>query len=261
MNESTALFALYIESTDRLANATRTLKFLLQNLQGIRVIVVEVGRPKLTALVQRLNENYNGRIDYEYIADENPIFHRTKYLNVGLRKVQTKVVIIHDIDCILPVEAYEEAERMILGGEFQIVSPFSNPPGVYYVPQDMADELLDLTKHDSVLKTCRRGFAGNGFVIFFDSEAYARNGGEDESFFSWTCEDDSRLHCNRKMGLTYGRVQGHVFHCEHFRGVNSSKENPYWKAGELHFRYLYGLDEEQTKQYFAPKRIELTAKP
>lgn len=258
MDNSTVLCALYIESEDRMANATRTLTFLLQNLPLVRIVIVEVGRPRLMALVRKLNAAYDERICYEYIRDESPIFHRTKYLNVGLRKVRTEVVIIHDIDCILPVESYKEAERLITSGECQIVSPFTNPPGVYYVAQAIADDLLDLDKHDAVMRVSRRGFAGNGFVVFFDSKAYAQNGGEDESYCSWTCEDDSRLYCNKKLGLTHGRVEGHVFHCEHFRGINSSKENPYWKAGEMHFKYLNGLDTEQTRQYFAPKRIDIT---
>jgi predicted glycosyltransferase involved in capsule biosynthesis len=224
MENCTVLLALYIESDDRMANATRTLKYLSENLTGIKIIIIEVNRPKLRVLVEYLNEMYGGRIDYEFIADPNPMFHRTRYLNIGLRKVSTKVVIVHDIDCVLPLNSYMEAERMISEEGMQMVTPFSNPPGVYYVPQDLADRLLDIDHHDTVMKESRNGYAGNGFVIFFNTKSYAKNGGEDESYLSWTCEDDSRPYCNRKMGLVYGRVSGHVFHCEHFRGPNSCKE-------------------------------------
>jgi hypothetical protein len=101
---------------------------------------------------------------------------------------------------------------------------------------------------------------GNGFAVFFDAEMYCKNGGEDEKFYSWTCEDDSRIFCHTALGMKFGRVSGPCWHMDHVRGINSSAANPYFQARLQRLAALKQMTPQQLCHEFEPTRIDRAAK-
>lgn len=61
---------------------------------------------------------------YQYIHDENPIFHRTHYINRMLSEVTTKVAAIWDTDAIVPIPQLQQAYERILQSERTMVYPY-----------------------------------------------------------------------------------------------------------------------------------------
>lgn len=245
---------------DRLQNTYRCLEYLLSNFGRLRVIIVEDGvRPQVDQVLR--DESmlaYKDRVTYSFVEDHSRTFHRTKRLNECLKKVQTPITIIHDVDVILPLSSMVEAQRMIAEGGYGAVTPFSNPPGCTDVPQKDAGSLVsDVTSHEKLAKSCRNHFAGNGFSLFVATKQYAERGGENEDFVSYGPEDDARLYVHTRLGLRYGRVKGRVFHMEHQRGMNSSPSNPMFAENVRVFQRIKAMSRSQLREHFEKRKIEL----
>jgi hypothetical protein len=264
LGDATAILALRIDSDDRLQNTSRCLRYVLSNFGGIRVIILEDGaKPRVgEILTERDVAPHKERVSYSFVEEHSKIFHRTKRLNQCLKKVETPIAIIHDVDVILPVASMLEARRMIAEDGYGAVTPFSNPPGCTDVPQKDADALAtNSTSHERLVKVCRNHVAGNGFSLFVATKAYADRGGENEDFVSYGPEDDARLYSHTRLGLKYGRVKGRVFHMEHQRGMNSSPSNPMFSHNVRVFQRIEDMDLPQLERHFEKRKVVLDRSP
>jgi hypothetical protein len=260
LRHSTAILAIRIDSEDRLRNTRRCLVYLLSRFAGLRIIVREDG---VAARVRELLRSpevaaYGDRVRYFFVEEHSKIFHRTKRLNECLKQVETPVMIIHDVDVILPVASMLEAQRIIMEEGYGAVTPFTNPPGCTDVAQKDADLLVsDVSTHEKLAVIYRTHFAGNGFSLFVATKRYADGGGENEDFVSYGPKDDARLYSHTRLGLRYGRVRGRVFHMEHQRGVNSSPSNPLFASNVRAFQRIKAMDRTQLSEHFMRRRIPL----
>ena len=76
-----------------------------------------------------------------------------------LKQVKTPVVVNYDIDILLPIESYIIAQYMIIKQNYDVVYPFSNPPGVYYIDQKYKELIktnYDLKCYDKKKKNIER---------------------------------------------------------------------------------------------------------
>ena len=125
-----------------------------------------------------------------------------------LKQVKTPVVVNYDIDILLPIESYVIAQHMIMNENYDVIYPFSNPPGVYYINQKYKDLIktnYNLKSYDKI-KKLQSGLvvkdenkklfneAGLGFCIFFNTYTYLLFGGENEDFYGWGPEDQERAY-------------------------------------------------------------------
>lgn len=172
-------------------------------------------------------------------------FHRTKYLNMMLDKVQTKIVCNHDADTLLTSHAISTSCAYIEKNIADVVYPYSraidsqkriffkeaSPPGplnTFILTGDMC-----LLQHEGLGIMNWPGAYGQS--IFFKTESYKKIGGENEEFVSWAPEDLERYSRSIKLGLTVARVESPIVHIEHPRGSDSSQSNKsYTKNMELY---------------------------
>ena len=229
LTDTTFLIAFRIDHDDRFINLGLQLKYLLSNFNTNFIIFEDGPSQHFTRLINsgQITEDHMKNIDYEYTYNNNEFFHRMQNINKCLAKVKTKVCVNLDIDVLIPIDYYIDAQNKILNMEYDVIHPFNNPPGVYLIHQNDKKNII-LNDIRQIRNKCTNGKAGNGFLIFFRTSEYIRMGGESEEFKSFGPEDDERICRAIYNGLKYGRLDIEVYHLEHYRGPNSSNSNPYF---------------------------------
>lgn len=219
LKDTTFIIPLRIDHEDRLINANITLNYLTKHFDT-NIILLEDGEK---SHYKEFNVENDTNIKYIFIENKEEIFYRTKYLNIMLKQVKTPVVVNYDIDILLPLESYIIAQHMIINENYDVIYPFSNPPGVYYIDQKYKDLIkpnYDLKCYDKIKEIINKvqiqysndenkknekndendekkevfNEAGLGFCIFFNTNTYLLFGGENEEFYGWGPEDQERAY-------------------------------------------------------------------
>ena len=237
LKDTTFIIPVKIEHPDRYRNAKTTLGFLNHHFKT-NVFIYEISDDGTTKIDFK-DEFLNLKIKH-WVLKEEGIFHRTKYLNVMLDQVETKVVANYDIDVILSPENYLECQKDILKGLYDVIYPYEFGQG-----QKMVHDNIDLNEFygsgfdinyiDSRPEIFNLYGAEYGHCMFFNTDVYKNNGGENENFISYGPEDKDRGERFGRLGFNVTWKHGyHVYHFEHYRGNDSSPGNP-------HFDHNWGV--------------------
>jgi len=211
----TILIPLRIDSDERKDNMDACLTFL-SRYPDIRIIVLEADtapkyKPSLSCEV----------LKYCFIEDNDPIFHRTRYLNILLRQVQTPFAGIWDSDVIVPVFQISEAIELCRQGA-TLCYPYD---GHFYNVTERHSRLYRQSLNMDILSDNIPYFlgcphiVGGAFVVHV--AGYLSAGGENENFYGWGPEDSERRERISTWGLTVKRTGGCLYHLYHPRGLNS----------------------------------------
>ena len=187
-------------------------------------------------------------------------FHRTRYLNMMLDKVQTPFVCNHDADTLLTSNGIMTSLTYLRKNAAHVVYPYQRgiraQKRVFFKAMTAPNPLnsLILTGDISDLLHSEYGIlewsASYGQSIFFNSDVYKQMGGENENFISWGSEDLERYTRAVKLGLVVARVPAPIVHIEHGRGADSSQENPKYQENEVLSKSLSEMDGQQLKDYY-----------
>jgi predicted glycosyltransferase involved in capsule biosynthesis len=231
LNETTFIIPIRIEHPDRYRNSKTTLSFLNQHFIT-NVFIYESSKDGESEL-DFLESLGNLKIKHWVIKDEET-FHRTKYLNIMLDSVTTKVSVNYDIDVILSPKNYIECQNKILNGECDVIYPYEFGMGQKMVnPNINLDEFresgFDINYIDNRNEFYSIFTAECGHCVFFNTDIYKSNGGENERFLSYGPEDKERKERFEKLGFKVEWKSGYyVYHFEHYRGSDSSQNNPHF---------------------------------
>ena len=249
LKDTTIIIPVAIESTDRLNNAKTVLGFLNYHF-NVNVIIHELvkGETKLDFLGDYKNLRIN------HIIEQNDLttYHRTRQLNEMLNKVTTKVVVNYDIDVLLPVETYIEAEKMIILGKSDVVYPYGN--GLYQkriftkFNRERFDNVFDfnlITEGDYDI-----WYAKYGHCVFLNTSKYRRCGGENEGFIAYGPEDSERYERFVKIGYKVDRVNDIVYHLEHSRTSFSDNTNHNFKKNDILYEKLSKMTKDEIIDYY-----------
>lgn len=249
LTNTTFITAVKIESQDRYENAKSVLGFLNHHF-NTNVLIYEMcdGESRL-GFIDDL-KNLNIRV----IKDsDSKVFHRTKFLNILLKEVETKVTCNYDIDVIFPVEVYLLCEKLLFTGVAEMVYPYKNGEGQIRVFQgfnrNKFNEIFDTSLiNDSTHRQWATSFCGH--AMFMITEAYKRYGGENENFISYGPEDRERLMRFEKLGAKIARLEdGIVYHFEHSRGPDSGGSNPYFNENNREFSNINRMSPEEIRRH------------
>jgi hypothetical protein len=264
LKETTFIIPIKIEHPDRYRNAQTTLMFLNNHFKT-NVFIYEASDDGNTKL-DFLESLKNLKIKHWVIKDEE-IFHRTKYLNIMLDSVVTKVSVNYDIDVVLSPANYIECERKISNNECDVIYPYELGMG-----QKMVNESLNLQEFygsgfdigyiDENPSTFSIFSSECGHCVFFNTEVYKNNGGENENFLSYGPEDKERKERFTRLGFRVEWRPGeYVYHFEHHRGNDSSHSNPNFNHNWGVYNSLERLAQvdinEYTKFYSNPNYAEV----
>lgn len=231
LKDTTFIIPIRIEHPDRYRNAKTTLGFLNKHFVT-DVFIYESSEDGLSRLdfLESLN---NLNIKHWVIKDEET-FHRTKYLNIMLDSVTTKVSVNYDIDVILSPMNYMECQNKIVNSESDVIYPYEFGMGQKMVYGNINLDEFIASGYDIDYINQRQDIhsmftAECGHCVFFNTEVYKSNGGENERFLSYGPEDKERKERFERLGFRVEWKSGyHVYHFEHYRGVDSNQNNPHF---------------------------------
>lgn len=211
----TIVMPVRIDSDERKANLQAVLSHISR--LGCRVLVLEAdSEPKLE------QEAWMRSVEYLFIKDESPVFYRTHYINMLLRKAGTDIVSVWDADILVSYEQVTEAISLIEQG-CTIAYPYN---GEYVMLSDRDSDMTRKAFDVEYLKSRRmrsvfgRKFCGGIFLIH--RERYSECGGENEHFTGWGPEDAERLRRVKILGHEARWTNtGQAYHLYHPRGRNS----------------------------------------
>ncbi len=266
LRDTTFIIPLKIESTDRLRNAITICCFLLKTFETQVFLKEQNTEPVFqNQALPQITEFLDGDVDnlkYFYEEEnESSFFHKTRYFNELLSKVNTPVVSAYDIDVLLPISSYLKSQEMIMDEGYDLVYPFplikpeDDIPENRMCKQVFTDDTLvsnflsefDFSIFDGVSATARTQW---GHVQFFKTSSYIEGGMENENFRSWGPEDQEKHYRFPKLGYNVGRFNSFVYHLEHSRGKDSETINPYFKDNMDLFSKLETFTEEELKTYY-----------
>jgi len=220
----TILITVCVDSVERLENVLATSQFLVDHFD-INIWVEEYAPYCNDLLSSLLNKN----IRYTFVADDDPIFYRTKYLNRLSRSVTTKYISVWDADVLFPVNQIIQAFNLLEEGKADFVYPYNRQF------LDTSPILRKLFLQEGKIEVLEKSPAkmkpmylpspiGEAFLA--RHECYLKAGLENENFYGWGMEDNERYYRWKDCGYRVQFVSGPLFHLSHVRGINSRYHNP-----------------------------------
>lgn len=209
-----------IDSEERKAN----LSTVVSHLSGLacRIIVLEADvRPQVQDWT-----DCDGVVDYKFVEDANPVFHRTRYINMLLRMSSTEVTAIWDTDVLVDYSQILEALTLIHEG-----ATLSYPYDGRFImlPEHISRQMRQIPDFAYLRNLGMKSFLGRklcGGAYLVHTQRYLQCGGENERFTGWGPEDAERMHRVAILGHHVGRIsQGELFHLYHPRGSNSTYQS------------------------------------
>lgn len=212
------LIPLRIDSQERKRNLDVVLAELIRMEEADIYILEADSFPRY-----RLSEHFP-RIHYQFIADNNPVFHRTRYLNILLQKVDHDIVGIWDADVVVPQKQIRSAVHAIVAAQAVMAFPYDGR--FCSLPSDVSEVCRGSFSFNVMKKLLQQMPLGQGFysvggAFFVHRQTYLRAGGENERFYGWGPEDVERVKRMEILGWPIYRVSGVLFHLYHPRNENS----------------------------------------
>jgi len=242
LTDTTFMIPLQYDHKDRIENANLNVRLLCTYFE----CEVSIGE-NISDRFKHLTSNYS---KFNYVG-----FHRTRILNHLALNSKTPIIVNWDADVFsAPLQIFQAVE-MIRNG-IDVVYPYD---GTFEkAPRKPCYSVLERTNDLASISNikCATATGSFGGAIFFKKESYFEGGGENENFISWGPEDGERYVRFVKLGYKVERVNGPIYHMEHFRGVNSSHKNPYKAKNKREYEHIASLSAEDLKEYINTWKIK-----
>lgn len=236
-----------IDSKERKENLDAVLYSLLNTTDAF-IITMEADTEQ-----RYLEPQENHRSTHIFIRDDNPVFHRTRYLNKLLDLSKTDIVGIWDTDVILDATQVRQAVNVInngvtlcypYDGRFLFLNPEQS--------KDVRKDVISFLRHNEmeVKEGCLMGRPSVGGAFIVNKQRYLKGGGENENFYGWGPEDAERLKRMEILGEPTQRIKGPLYHLHHPRGINSTfKDDERGKRNVAELLKICRMNTIQLKEY------------
>jgi predicted glycosyltransferase involved in capsule biosynthesis len=228
LSDVTFIIPVRIDSLERLDNLQMVTNYILAYCDTNIAVIEAYNRN--TGIIEKI---LHPAIQYLFCEDHLEIFHRTHYINVLVKRVDTPYVAVWDSDVIVPVGQLDMAIKSLRKGESEMILPYNGnflDTGIpvrnaYFSTMDIS--VLEKYK-DKMRLLFGPSACGGGFLV--NKEKYCLGGMENENFFGWGIEDGERIKRFEILDRKVGRVnEGPMYHFTHPRGINSN-----FKSEEAH---------------------------
>ncbi len=219
LKDVTFLLSIKIDTIERLENILAVTEFLTSNF-NTNIKVCEIASYNNEVLQKLLDK----QIAYTFFEDDDPILHRTKYLNLMTKTIKTPYVAVWDVDVLIPIKQILDTVSFLRQGIAEVVYPYiDNFLDTGFILRKLylkkrQIEFLERNK-DKMTKLYLPNPVGGAF--FCKLEAYMDIGLENEGFYGWGIEDGERFHRWKTSKYNMKRLQGVLFHLSHSREINS----------------------------------------
>jgi predicted glycosyltransferase involved in capsule biosynthesis len=247
LDDVTFLIPLRIDTVVRLENLVMVVDFMMDHF-NTHIHIVEAADYNNRFLNRLLPKE----ISVRFIEDHDPVFHRTKYINMLVSNCQTPLLAVWDTDVIVPPEQIVQSVECLRQQEAHFVYPYEEK---FLETSDVLRELYLKTRNLNLFMNnigkMRELYLPNpvGGGFFANRTAYIESGMENEHFYGWGREDGDRLNRWEILGYQIKRIPGPLFHLTHERGFNSSfhsSEQNHIKMSEIH--RIASMSEKELKE-------------
>lgn len=236
---------------DRKANVDACLHFLQKHFET-NIIIGEWAKDK--------KFNYTAEYCKYFHFDFEGPFHRTMMLNQMAMKAETPYIFNYDADVFFEPSQILECIEQLRKSKAHGCYPYDGR--FYRVERNCIDafkqtfepsEFALLPYPDEQHKDVSYGGA-----IAWNKNAFIKIGMENEAMISFGPEDYERYERAKRLGYKIARVNGPLYHINHFTGYDSTKNNPHFKANWAEYEKVKNLPEDRFKEYVEgwPWRIE-----
>lgn len=244
LRDVTFTIPIFIDHAHRRQNVELSLCMLHRDLET-NVIVTEQGRQQMAHLGRHAR--------YHHFGDMR-LFHRTRMLNEMAHMADTPFVVNWDADVFVPpLQLWLGAERLRAGEDmvYPFDGRFARVPRSPWFPA--LQRALDLGVFGDTKFTGKHGHplptTSVGGAIMFNKRSFLMGGGENEYMVSFGPEDWERNHRFKAMGYAVTRVDGSLYHLDHWVGPNSSGRNPHFKANHAELDRIRAMNGDQLDAY------------
>lgn len=228
LRDTTFILPIRIDSIIRLENLLLTLDNIESNFDTT-IILIEASYYKNQIVESLIGKN----VDYIFIEDKDPIFHRTKHINSVCSQIETPIIGIWDADVIIrPMQVIEAIEQLRMQA-CDVAYPYDgNFFDTSYILRRRFFQNRDITFLDKNISKMQSLYSsednadavGGAFLVASDKYKYA--GGENEFFYGWGPEDGERYCRWTTLEFKIYRSKGCLFHLSHPRDINGGKGIP-----------------------------------
>lgn len=246
LRDVTFTIPLRYDTDDRIKIFNATMTFLNTQFATTVIVCEEDTEPRFRGLASRYP---NCRYFFE--QTDSPLFHRTKLLNQMTLWATTPYIVNYDVDCVMPVNQYQDAVNQLRVGQADVLTGFTSH--TWNVPRQLHDRIMhtgDISWLNTYMCICANtADIAMGGIVWWNRQKFIDAGMENENFVSWGPEDQERVYRAQKLGFKYGRVDGTLFHLEHRRLQNSWMNHRLFQQNESEFEKIKAMSEEQLRAY------------
>lgn len=207
-----------IDTIDRIENLMATINHISNHFHT-NIYILEASKYNNHVLENMLSKE----IAYSFYEDWDPIFHRTKYLNILAKKGISKYIAIWDADIIISIKQIIDAVTRLRNNAVDVAFPYD---GHFYDTTEIIRSIYFEQYDFSVL--CENtdkmplpyGTNMGGGAIIISRDKYNEAGGEDETFYGWGPEDWNRIEKWKALNYRIDKVKGPLYHLSHPRDIN-----------------------------------------
>jgi len=228
---------------DRKENLELTLKFIHKYFDT-NIIIGEQGTMKFGI--------YNGE---DYITFPYDEFHRTKMLNQMVLVSNTSIIVNWDADVLVNPEQLKLAFEVIRNGLAEFVYPYDgrfarlNRKEWYPLLKRKLDlSLLEGCTFKGMYFTDKESVGG---AIVFDKKSFIKAGMENEHFISHAPEDVERFWRFNALGFKVERVNGPIYHMDHWCGPDSGHGNDFKIINRSEWRRVKNMSIQELRDYIS----------
>lgn len=186
----------------RLVNALRSIRSQTHPADLIRIVVVDYGSEPVSA---RRAEGVCDEHRADYVrVDGVGTWSRSRCLNVGLRRADTKLVMTSDADVVLSRRYLSDAVRVLRTSPTSIVcSAMLDLPEESVEILERSARVGDDLRLEAWRQSCRprKGWDAHPSICLAYTAVYRAVGGLDEYYEGWGAEDDDMMRRFVYLGL------------------------------------------------------------
>jgi hypothetical protein len=184
-----------------------------------------------------------------YLSANDQYFHRTRMLNEMAIMAKTPIIVNWDADVFVPPAQILKAVSMIMRNKSEVVYPYDGrfarvPRNHFTKLEQYLDTGILQNDYKGTAPDDRRSVGG---AIFFNREAFIVGGMENENMISYGPEDNERYERFTRLGHQVHRVNGVLFHMDHFRGANSTNHHKHGRKNEKELARIRKMTDKQLK--------------
>lgn len=242
----TIVFPVRVDCEERQAN----LCTVLQHLAGLRCRMIVMEADTVPALDK---EDWPDMVEYTFVEDTSPVFHRTRYINALLRMADTDIVGVWDTDVLVEYPQIREAVQLVQSG-CTIAYPYNGE--FVMLSEQMSTNIRKRPDFAYLRQLGAKSFMGRiscGGAYLVHLRRYMQCGGENERFTGWGPEDAERLHRVRILGRRAEWIRsGQLYHLYHPRSANSCYQSEEDACNlRQEFVKICNMDRETLESYLA----------